>query len=307
MRSAKQKPARLVGGHLSAAGGIDKAVERAAAIGGNAVQVFSASPRVWKRPELESIDFAAIKKNQAELGVSTLVTHAMYLVNLASDKPEQLEKSRAVIQFDLEFDARAQGRGVVVHLGSHQGRGWEAVREQVATEIAAILSNAPTESHFLIENSAGQNGKIGSDFGEIRWLLDQINDPRLAWCVDTCHAFAAGYALGFDKPQNHDPALVKASNSRDQTISKAISEYDLWSSLAVVHVNDSKDPFGSGRDRHANFGSGTIDQSDLSYFLNQPQLTEGQGRTIPLITEVPGEDGTGPDKINLERLQALVQ
>jgi deoxyribonuclease-4 len=87
------------------------------------------------------------------------------------------------------------GAGVVVHVGSHQGRGWEAVRDQVATAIAKILKNAPSNSTFLIENSAGQNGKIGTNLEETRWLIDQVKSPQLGWCLDTCHAWAAGYSL----------------------------------------------------------------------------------------------------------------
>jgi deoxyribonuclease-4 len=191
-----------VGGHVSAAGGVEKAVERAAEIGANCVQVFSASPRIWKRPALESINASLVAQRQQELGVTPIVTHALYLVNLASDNPELVEKSKTALIFDLSFDALVNGAGVVVHLGSHQGRGWDAVKNQVVENIAQILTQTPENSTFLIENSAGQNGKLCSDLGHIRWLMDQIQSSRLGWCFDTCHGFAAGYALGQPQVQH---------------------------------------------------------------------------------------------------------
>lgn len=283
---------RLIGAHVSASGGIHKAVERAADIGCNAVQVFSSSPRTWRRKPLESIDFEAFYTNQKKHAITTSVTHAIYLVNLASDKPESVQKSKDAIAYDLEFDSKIKGRGVVVHVGSHQGRGWDAVKDQVAATIADLLKNAPQDCHFLIENSAGQNGKLQSDLQEIRWLIDQIQDDRLGWCFDTCHAHAAGYGLG-----------ETSTGSRGNAI-QTISELSLWDALKVVHVNDSRDPFDSGRDRHANLGDGEINQSDLAYFVNFSEVVD---RQIPLILEVPGIDGNGPDAENVTRLSKMVK
>lgn len=278
----KQKTAEvLLGAHVSAAGGHALAIDRAAAIGANFAQVFSGSPRVWARPKLESIDVKTIHERESALGVRGIITHALYLTNVASDNPELVAKSQTALTFDLSFDAAVGGRGVVVHLGSHQGRGWAAVREQVAKVIAAILETSPENSHLLIENSAGQSGKLCSDLSEIVWLLKTVNSPRLQWCLDTCHAWCAGYAL------------------RD--LDTQLTELGLWSTLACVHVNDSRDPFDSGRDRHANLGDGTIPKPEFQAWLQNPKL---QG--IPLILEVPGIDGEGPDSENIARLRTLV-
>lgn len=294
-----------IGAHVSAAGGIDKAIERVAAIGGNCVQIFSASPRSWRRPDIEKVASKEmcekkIKKVQNEYNIYPIITHAMYLVNLASPKKDQLEKSRQVLEFDLTFDARVGGSGVVVHLGSHLGAGWEATREAVAEQIQKILSASPEESTLLIENSAGQNGKLCSDLSEIRWVLDQINSPRLGWCVDICHAFAAGYGVGETQPTftQEQLATIKPENIRNQTLLNAITEHNLWSELKVVHVNGSRDPFASGRDRHANIGEGELASSDMSYFLNDERVV-----TKPMILEVPGLDDNGPDSHNMELVQ----
>jgi len=295
---------------MSAAGGIHKAVERASAIGCNALQVFSASPRTWRRSDLEKIVTPEIMKTQNQLDITPIVTHAMYLVNLASENPDQLEKSRAVLEFDLKFDAKIGGAGVVVHLGSHLGRGWDAVKEQVAQQITMILAATQAEfpeSHFLIENSAGQKGKLSSDLAEIRWLLDTIKNPRLGWCMDTCHAFAAGYSLSERVGEN---LSLKTNTQKSETMVQAITRYTLWSDLRVIHVNDSRDTFASGADRHANIGEGSIPLEDFAHFLSQAAKyiqQEDPKKQVPLILEVPGQDDLGPDSINVQKIWDMVK
>ena len=294
---------RLIGAHVSSAGGHDKAVERAAVIGCNCAQVFSGSPRVWQRPSLLGIETEKLYAKQTELSVKPIYTHALYLINLTADKPEVVAKSTQTLQRELEFDAKINGAGVVVHLGSHLGNGWENVKIDLVARIKEVLEHSPEKSCLLIENSAGQQGKLCSDISEIRWLLDElervgefVSKGRLGWCLDTCHAWAAGYALG---PQS--PLGITGKNANQGLAYEVISKLCLWSTLKVIHVNDSRDPFGSGRDRHENIGEGTIPQTDLKYFLNLREL-----RHIPLITEVPGIEGNGPDEENLRRIQALL-
>ncbi|MEO8581022.1 MAG: deoxyribonuclease IV [Patescibacteria group bacterium] len=283
---------RKVGAHVSAAGGIDKAIERAHSIGANCVQIFSASPRVWQKPKLESFDTEKFFKAQKEFEVQPVVTHALYLINLASNVPAQVEKSIKALTFELSFDSFIKGSGVVVHLGSHQGRGWEADKEQVARGIEIVLKNTPENSTFLIENSAGQNGKLTTNLADIRWLMDQIKSSRLGWCFDTCHAFSAGYQL------NPKSSVTEGAIG---IIEEKIEKFKLWSQLKCIHVNDSRDPFASHKDRHDNLGEGSIPTEDFAHFLNLEQL-----KKLPLILEVPGIDGEGPDAENIKRLKALI-
>ena len=290
---------RKIGAHVSAAGGIDKAIVRVSEIGGNCLQLFSGSPRVWAKKSLEEHPVDKFDSNRKKYNVSPIFTHALYLVNLASDKEENIRKSFASLKYELEFDSLIKGSGIIVHLGSHQGRGWDDSREQIVGHIDQLLSETPDDSTFLIENSAGQNGKIASNLEEIRWLFDElekrnmwVSKGRLAWCFDTCHAFATGYRLG-------DPAKIAKD---EKSAIKAISDLKLWETLKVIHVNDSKDPFGSGRDRHDNIGDGTIPAHELKFFLNYEKLTG-----IPLILEVPGIDKKGPDKENVERVKTLIK
>lgn len=279
---------RLIGAHVSAAGGPQLAIERAAEIGCNCVQLFSGSPRVWQKPSLSSIDPIKISSNIDKYHVSPIFTHSLYLVNLASDNADLVLKSIRSLEYELAFDARIGGAGVIVHVGSHQGRGFAAVKQQLVEKIGEILNSTPDNSTFLIENSAGQKGKIGSQLEEVRFLLNElerageyVSTKRVGWCFDTCHAFAAGY-------------------SSSEAYAK-IMELGLLDSLRVIHVNDSRDPFGSGRDRHENLGDGLIPTADLKVFLNQPTLAH-----IPLILEVPGLEKTGPDAENVRRLKELV-
>jgi len=289
---------KLLGGHVSAAGGPHMAVERAAAIGGNAVQIFSGSPRVWARPALESVDAEKVFSKQKELGVEAIITHSIYLLNLASENPESVRKSIDVLKFDMKFNVKLKGQGIVVHVGSSTGRGWDAVKEQTAKNIAEVMAASPKESYFLIENAASQNGKIGGTLDEVRWLIDTVKADNLGWCFDTCHGFAGAYYLG--KPgEKPDGESLKG-----QTVQSAIEEIErlkLHDTLRCVHVNDSRDPFASGRDRHDNLGEGNIDQSDLKYFLNHELIKDKI-----LILEVPGENKEGPDKANMDRLKKLV-
>ena len=298
---------RRIGAHVSSAGGLHLAVERAAAIGCSAVQVFSGSPRVWYKKPVAEIVTPEFYSNIEKFALKPGITHALYLINLASDKPESVEKSIKSLIYELEFEAAVKGGGVVVHLGSHQGRGFEAGREQVADAVHTILSKTPENSTFLMENAAGQNGKVGGALEELQWLQERleklggwVSNGRLGWCFDTCHSFAGGYYLGETAPTEVLAAAEKIG--REPSSAEAeIKRLDLMKTLKCIHVNDSKDPFGSGRDRHENLGDGTIAAADMRRFLMLPELV-----AVPLILEVPGIEKEGPDAENVQRLERLL-
>ena len=132
--------------------------------------------------------------------------------------------------------------------------------------------------------SSGQKGKSGSDLEHVKDLIERVGSPRLGWCFDTCHGHAAGYMLAMDD-----------KNALDE-----ITRLGLWKDLRCVHVNDSKDDFDSGRDRHENIGDGNLDKDDLKAFLADKNV-----RKLPLILEVPGLDKKGPDAENIRRLREL--
>lgn len=302
---------RKIGAHVSAAGGLENAVKKANEIGCNCLQLFSGSPRVWYRKPINQIVGTAYFEEQKKLNLVPVITHALYLVNLASDKRENVQKSFESLKYELEFDAAIGGGGVVVHIGSHQGRGWASAREQVTQVILDLLAQTPQNSTFLIENAAGQNGKVGDDLNEIQELLTSIESKgkfvsqgRIGWCFDTCHGHAAGYYLG-EKPPQEGLFAHEKINRGPQSATEVITSAGLWETLKCVHVNDSRDPYGSGRDRHANLGDGLIPKNDMKYFLNFNQLK--QKNEVPLILEVPGIDEEGPDAENVKRLRTLVE
>lgn len=284
MTDASPSLQRRFGAHLSAAGGYHNAVTQAQVIGANALQIFTGSPRVWSRPAVDPARGLELKIAAESAGIFPIIVHALYLVNIASDNPEIVAKSWKALEYDFLMSKHFDCAGIVVHLGSHQGRGWQAVRDQVASGLREFLAKVDSNVPFLIENSAGQKGKLCSDLGEIRWLLDEVKSDQLGWCFDTCH----GWANGYSPTQPESPEF---------DLFATIDKYDLWSTLKCVHFNDSRDTQGSGRDRHDNLGLGNVPVADLKAVLNHPKLTQ-----VPFMTEAPGLDGNGPDKPNLDKM-----
>ena len=279
----KLSSTRRIGAHLSVAQGLIHAAQEMIEKGGNCLQVFSASPRVWARKPLDAFPFEEYKKFCTEHDFGPTIVHAMYLVNLATDNPDLLKKSIDVLKYDLRFSSHLGAMGVVVHPGSHQGRGFEQTRAQVSSAIVEILKDTPEDSMFLLENAA-QKGKIGADLHEIRAYLDDVTaagfGKRLGWCYDTCHGFCSGYELS--------------------ALEHKITELQLWDSLRAVHLNDARDPLGSGRDRHENLGKGEMSLKTLETFLQHPKF-----KHLPLFMEVPGFDGEGPDAKNVSIAKQL--
>lgn len=277
-------PAPVIGAHLSVAGGLTKGIDRAVAIQANALQLFAGSPRSWQPKPIDAEELQEFRQYADEQGVRDLFIHALYLVNLASENKELVQKSKKALIHNLKIGEYFGCRGVVVHLGSHLGAGWESCNRHVAVLIAKILAEAGGHVPLLIENSAGQKGKLTSELSEIRWLLSEIDHPNLGWCYDTCHGWAAGY-----------------SPTQGRDLFAEIEQYNLWSSLQCLHVNDSRDTLGSGRDRHENMLEGNVPEEDFRLILNHPRLAQ-----VPIITEAPGFDGKGPDAENIQRIHGLM-
>lgn len=277
---------RRIGGHVSSSGGLNNAVTNTLAIGGNAIQIFAGSPRMWARSLYPPRIAEAFREGVAKADLNPVYIHALYLTNLASDNPEMLAKSIAALSTDMTNSAAIGGAGVVLHIGSHQGRGWANDRDQVITAIKEVLEKTPENSILLLENSAGQQGKIGS-LSELKDILDAIPSDRLRVCLDTAHAFEAGY--NFTTTEGLEMWIEEI----ESTITLA--------KIELFHLNDSKTPLGSGRDNHQNIGDGFIGEAGLRSLLNHPKLSH-----LPLILEVPGLEGMGPDKENIDRVKALI-
>lgn len=276
---------RKVGAHVSIAGGLPNAIKNTLNISGTCLQIFAGSPRTWARnpfPKDKTEEFnLAIKKYQLD----PVFIHALYLVNLASNNPELLEKSYQALLMDLQNGQTINSAGVVVHIGSHQGRRFDSTETQVVHLIKKLLKNTK-DTPFIIENSAGQKGKIGS-IEEMAVLVKEINDPRVKICLDSAHIFEAGYDL-------RKIEVV-------QDLVNELESKNLLKHLVCLHLNDSKTVLDSGHDQHANIGEGEIGKVGLSNFINHPKLEH-----LPIILEVPGDNKSGPDLKNILATRALL-
>lgn len=258
---------RRVGGHVSAAGGLANAIKNTQNIGGNCFQIFAGSPRSWARKLYSQAESTKFKNDLKEKDLCPVFIHALYLVNLGSDNQDLLKKSVDSLLFDLQNGDLINCAGVVVHLGSHQGRGFQSIRSQVVAQIKNLLDATKT-TPFLIENSAGQKGKIGT-FEEIIEIFEEIKSQRLGICLDSAHLFESGMTI------------------------EDLEKFELLDKVKCLHLNDSKTDFDSRHDQHANLGDGKIGLESLSKFINLPQLSN-----LPVILEVPGTLGF-PDAKNI--------
>ncbi len=281
----------LLGAHMSIAGGVSHALDRAASVGSNAVQVFTKNNRQWKGPEIDPDDVERWEKEMPEQGIGASVSHASYLINMASPKDDLWEKSIAAYQDELE---RAHAYGiphVVVHPGAHTGSGEEAGIGRIAQALNLIHEATPecADTLTLLELMAGQGTTIGRSFAELRQVIEQVEDKdRVAICVDTCHAFAAGYNIA--NPDGYEATLEELD-----------SELGL-EALKVWHLNDSKNPLGSNKDRHTHIGEGEIGTDAFGFILNDDRW-DG----IPMLLETPKDEDLEDDVRNLATLVSLVE
>jgi deoxyribonuclease-4 len=276
----------IAGAHVSTSGGIHTAIERAEAIGADAAQVFTQSPRTWRPTNHDPANFERFKQRRAEAGIGAVVCHALYLVNLAAPDDEIYEKSLASLVNTVEVGCAIEADGVVFHVGSHLGAGFEAGLERAVPALEQALEGCSETTWLLIENSAGAGGTIGRSVDELGVLVDRLDrHPRVGICLDSCHLWVSGVDVT-------DPAALDACLDE-------VDERIGLDRLRALHANDAAAELGSNRDRHANVGEGVLGEQ-LGVFLANPRL---QG--LPTILEVPGKDGQGPDADEVRKLRAL--
>ena len=275
-----------VGAHVSTSGGLDKAVDRAQAMGAETVQIFGAAPQTWRRRSYGDEETNAFREKAAAADIAPVFLHAIYLISLVSDDPVAIERSAASLVADLELCARIGAKGSIVHAGSHKGAGFEAVLERVAAAVRNVLAATPRDSWLILENSAGMGGSVGAHFSELGAIIREVDDPRVRVCLDTQHAFAMGYDL-----------------ISEEGLSSAIDEFEReigLDRLVACHANDSKAPLAGVRDRHENIGEGHIGRDGFRRIMSHPALAD-----VPFIIEVPGFGNLGPDKDNLDILKEI--
>jgi deoxyribonuclease-4 len=280
----------LLGAHMSVAGGVSRALERASSIGSNAVQVFTKNNRQWSGPAVDAGDVARWREQMPNQGIQYAVSHASYLINLASPKPDIWEKSVRAHADELQR-AHAYGvRHVVLHPGSHTGSGEEAGITRIAEALNRIHAATPecAETITLLELMAGQGDTLGANFAQLAAMIEQVEDQqRVGVCADTCHAFAAGYDLGSAE------GYAVMLHEIEQTV--GLARVQCW------HVNDSKGKLGSRLDRHIHIGEGEIGLAGFGRLLNDPRWAG-----IAMLLETPKEEDLADDVRNLARLCDLV-
>lgn len=275
-----------IGGHVSTKGGFLNAVKEAKKIGANTIQIFGASPVQWKAPLPEE---GAAKEFISELkkeGIDPVFLHAPYLINLASPKGNLARISETLLEKHLEIANTLGAYGVIFHIGSRGERDKKEAEDLVAKELKDILSRVG-DGRLLIENNAGAGNLVGDSLEEVGRIIGKVKDVRLGFCLDTAHAFESGIFTDFSK---------KGVENFTEKIDKAIG----LENLKVVHLNDSKTPAGSNKDRHENIGEGMIGKEAFSNFLKNAIFSK-----LPLILEVPGYNDEGPDKKNIETVKLL--
>jgi deoxyribonuclease-4 len=275
-----------IGAHVSSSGGIDRAVDRAAAIGADAVQVFTQSPRTWRPTNHDPASFERFRERRAEAGIGPVLCHALYLCNLAAPDDGVYDRSVAALRNTMEVACGIGADGVVFHVGSHLGSGLEAGLERVLPALEQVLELCSDETWLLMENSAGAGGTIGRSVAELATLYERLDrHPRLGVCLDSCHLYVSGVDVA-------DPAAL------DACVDEVGSAIGL-ERLRALHVNDSAAPLGSNRDRHANVLEGVLGER-LGVFLGNPRL---QG--LPAVLETAGPENRGPDANEVRKAKEL--
>ncbi|HEX2505259.1 MAG TPA: deoxyribonuclease IV [Gaiellaceae bacterium] len=275
-----------LGAHVSTSGGIHTAIDRIESFGGDAVQLFTQSPRTWRPTNHDPANFERFKERRAEAGIGGVLCHALYLVNLASPKDELYEKSASTLEATMDVACAIDADGVVFHVGSHLGAGFDAGLDRAIPALRRALEHCSETTWLLVENSAGAGGTIGRSVEELCVILARLGaHPRVGVCLDSCHLWVSG--LDITDPEILDAAL----DELDERIG--------LDRLRALHVNDALDGLGSNRDRHANVPDGVIGEK-LAVFLGNERL---QG--LPAVLETPGSDGHGPNAEDVRKLKRL--
>ena len=280
-----------IGAHVSTSGGLPAGIERAQNLGAEAIQIFGASPQSWRRRTYTPEEGQAFRAVAQAADVWPVFIHGVYLVNLGTSNPENLSKSVEALIADMRLSSLIGCKGVIFHIGSHRGAGFAATFGQIVASMARVLDETPDDTWLILENSAGMGDAIGSKFSELAAIMKEVGSPRLKVCLDTQHAFAAGYQVATPD------GLATTMDEFEREVGLA--------NLVAVHANDSKCPLGGGVDRHENIGEGHIGREGFRVILAHPAF-----RDLPFLLEVPGfpkgdKKPEGPDKENVDRLKAI--
>jgi deoxyribonuclease-4 len=282
-----------LGAHMSIAKGLELAFMRGQQVGCDTIQIFTHNSNQWQSKPLTGEDIAAFHKARVSSGIAPVISHNIYLINLASPELKLYDKSINAFWEEMQ---RAEALGIpylVFHPGSHMGTDEDAGLQRIAKALDELLTRG---EHFklelVVETTAGQGTQLGHNFEQLARLLTLIQQPqRLGICLDTSHIFAAGYDIG----------TAQGYASTWGTFEHLIG----WPKLKILHLNDSKKGLGSRIDRHQHIGQGHLGLEPFSWLINDPRLQH-----VPMILETPkgiSPDAEDMDLVNLRNLRELVR
>ena len=277
----------LIGAHVSIAGGLANAVERGVETESDAIQIFNQSSRMWRPNVYSDDDVAEFRSGIKESRIESVVIHAVYLINAASLEDEIRGKSIVALTEALRLGDRIGADGVVLHPGAQKGQDYEQCMRAVGAALKECLAESD-HCPILLEDTAGATGTLGRDFDELARLIDLAGGgDRLGLCLDCCHMLASGFEV------RRPAALADIVVELDTKIG--------LERLRALHINDSKMPLGSNRDRHAALGEGELGERGLRVFLSEPRF-EG----LPALLEGPSNSGSGaPALADVRHAKAL--
>jgi deoxyribonuclease IV len=279
----------LIGSHMSIAGGMVKSLERGESIGCTAIQVFVKGNTRWEFPPLKDEDAQKFRDKLKTSPIKSVIAHSIYLVNLASDKPEFIKKSLDDLVDELDRCERLTIPGLVLHPGAHCGAGEKPGIDKIAAGLNEVFSRTDgMKAKILLETTAGQGSCLGRTFEELAAIIESVKKPeRIGICLDTCHVFSAGYDI------RTGDGYASLWNEFNKVLDRKL--------LMGIHINDSKNPLGSRKDRHEHIGKGTLGLEPFRLLVNDKAL-----RGVPLVLETEKDPEMTEDVMNLEVLRSLL-
>jgi len=275
---------------MSIAGGVDKAFDRGEQVGCDAMQIFTKNSNQWYAAPLSEETVRRYHQRQSETGITPVVAHSSYLLNLASPSDELWHKSIDSLVLEMQRCETLDIPYLVIHPGSHMGAGEEVGISRIVQALNMAHARLPdARVKITLETTSGQGDQLGYRFEQIAAMIQGVGaSERLAVCFDTCHAFSAGY--DFRTPEGY----AQVFHQFDKIIG--------LHRLAVIHLNDSAKELGSRRDRHAHIGEGFVGLDGFRLILNDPRFEH-----IPMLLETPKSEDMHEDVENLARLRALLR
>jgi len=279
---------RRIGVHTSIAGGLPLSLERSRELACNTMQIFSHNPRGWEVKRKRAEEIGVFLEARREYDISPVFVHASYLINLASGNPSLATRSMEMVVHELDIADSIGAEYVVLHTGGASGDDSGVARKRAIACLSGIAQRGEWQAGLLLENTAGERGDVTSRIGDIAEIIEKVPGGLISGiCIDTCHAFSAGYDIGNDEGI--------------QLLSDDIMKYAGKEKVRLLHLNDAKGALGAGLDRHEHIGQGEIGIRGFRKFLSHRVFSD-----VPMILETP-KKSPDDDLKNLETVRKLLR